>query len=169
MNNSIEDFGAYSVKNVKSFMGREGYGYNATLYRGKNKIAFLIDSANGGEVSIEFINKDNEKELLEKHLKTLLQVDSEIGKLNVDAGWFVTACVEKWENERDLRKMKRQCQTKTLFRTSNSTDGRYNIIPSVYDEKMKKHLYKTYGDDIEIFNEVIKQNKIPSVFNSLTI
>ena len=36
------DFGDYSVKNIKSFIGMEGYGFNANLYRGKKKIAFLF-------------------------------------------------------------------------------------------------------------------------------
>jgi hypothetical protein len=38
----------YSVKNVKQFRGMEGYGFNATLYKGSIKIADFIDSGDGG-------------------------------------------------------------------------------------------------------------------------
>lgn len=38
----------YTVEKVKTFIGNEGYGFNAELhYRGR-KVAFVIDSADGG-------------------------------------------------------------------------------------------------------------------------
>jgi quinol monooxygenase YgiN len=44
----------YTVKNVKSFRGNEGYGFNATLYRGDKRVALVMDDANGGCYSYEW-------------------------------------------------------------------------------------------------------------------
>lgn len=53
----------YSVKGVKTFRGHEGIGYNASLYKGKKKIAFVIDDASGGDSHIEEEDIEAVKEL----------------------------------------------------------------------------------------------------------
>lgn len=45
---------AYAVKGVKTFRGREGEGYNATLYRDGKKVAFVTDDASGGQLDIDW-------------------------------------------------------------------------------------------------------------------
>ena len=47
---------AYSVRNVKQFRGREGHGFNATLYRDNVKVALVMDAANGGEYRFEWVD-----------------------------------------------------------------------------------------------------------------
>ena len=154
--------GTYEVKNVKSFMGMEGYGFNANLYRGKKKIAFVIDSGNGGCLDIDWVDRDEEA-ILEAHINTLPKVTTEVGDLNVDADWFITDCVSEWERQRDIRKMKRQCETKILFHSSEHKRGVYGIINATYSTKLGDAIRKKYGNDIEIFNEVFADGKIPSV------
>jgi hypothetical protein len=44
----------YTVKGIKSFLGREGYGFNATLYRDGKAVAFVRDDASGGPVDFEW-------------------------------------------------------------------------------------------------------------------
>ena len=36
------------IKHMKTCIGREGYGFNASLYVDGKKIAFIMDDANGG-------------------------------------------------------------------------------------------------------------------------
>ena len=43
----------YSVKKVLFFRGHDGYGFNASLYMRKKKIAFIIDLAQGSDFQIE--------------------------------------------------------------------------------------------------------------------
>ncbi|GEM_PF-2820841 len=53
----------FTLKGVKTFLGREGYGVNATLYYEGKKVAFLLDSGNGGELSVDWESKyDRKKE-----------------------------------------------------------------------------------------------------------
>ena len=50
----------FSIKSLKTFVGREGYGINANLYYNNKKVAFLLDSGNGGCLDIDWdcVNKD---------------------------------------------------------------------------------------------------------------
>jgi len=193
---NTSNFGEYLVKNVKSFQGREGYGYNANLYRGKKKVAFCKDMANGGDVDIDWIvgkipknesdypseekykqawaeyhqaNKE-ERDLLEAHLATLDHVPSNyegLSDLEIDAGWFVTDCVSKYEADRDLRKMKKECLTKTLFRKNDTPNkGAYRILKSPCNERARAIILRDFGEDVEIFNDVIANNEIPSVLRA---
>ena len=44
----------FSIKAIKTFVGREGYGINANLYYNNKKVAFLLDSGNGGCLDIDW-------------------------------------------------------------------------------------------------------------------
>lgn len=46
----------YSISGVKTFVGREGHGYNAHLLCNGVKVAFLIDDANGGPLNIQWLD-----------------------------------------------------------------------------------------------------------------
>jgi hypothetical protein len=52
----------FSVKSVKTFMGREGYGVNANIYYQNRKIGHIIDSGNGGCLDISYYKKVNGKD-----------------------------------------------------------------------------------------------------------
>ena len=191
-----KDFGDYCVKAVKSFEGSDGYGFNANLYRGKKKIAFVRDMGCGGEVDIDWLIEklpkpereyDSEKEykkawakykaerqeeidLLKAHVATLPSVKSNFfpdQPLKIDMGWFITDCVSKWELDKEVKKIAKQCKTKTLFRTPTHNSGQYASLNHVCDDRVRDHLRMRYGNDVEIFNDIIEQGKVPSVFVSL--
>lgn len=186
MGNDVQDFGDYAVKSVKSFVGNEGYGFNANLYRNGKKIGFCYDDAGGGGMHpIDWLGtpnshddkdgwekwrkfRDEEQRLLDLHIAGLPKVESEHcdGGLTVDESWFVTELVSKWERERDMKKLLKQCKTKTLFRHSKCKFGGYVIMSAICDEKTRAKLKKDYGEDVEIFNDVLDAGKIPSVFQS---
>lgn len=52
----------YTVKGIKTFVGMEGQGYNASLYRDGKPVAFVIDDASGGPLQVEW--KDHAAERL---------------------------------------------------------------------------------------------------------
>lgn len=179
----IKDFGEYSVKNVKNFMGMDTYGFNCTLYRGKKKVAFCIDDGNGGEVMIDWgtpprstedkagweawrAEKKEEQKLLADHLKTLPKVMSELFPkgLTIDEGWFVSELVNRFEKEKEVRKIQRQCSQKTLFRTKSNKDGAYYIQNAPYSIHLAQAIRLKYGQDVEIFNEVFQKGEVPSIF-----
>lgn len=60
----------YSVKNVKTFMGNKGYGFNASLYEDGKRVALVIDDAWGGCLQFQWSDKDVEKRIAaEKRLQ----------------------------------------------------------------------------------------------------
>lgn len=62
----------YTVKGVKSFIGRQGHGFNASLYKDGKKIAFVIDNANGGMLDFQWEKGcQAEEKLLEDYCATL--------------------------------------------------------------------------------------------------
>ena len=164
----VKDFGPYSAKEVKSFMGMDGAGYNCTLYRNRKKIAFCIDEGRGGEVHINWVtsDRDEEKRLLVSHVKSLPKVKSEYcaKDLEIDEGWFVEELVEKFEQEKDIRKVRRQCNEKILYRTPDQKKEVYYVFSAPYSKTIADALRKKYGQGIEIFNEVFEQGNVPSVF-----
>jgi hypothetical protein len=164
----IKDFGDYSVKNVKNFMGREGYGFNCTLYRNGKKVGTCIDDASGGGMyPVDWdrkVDRKEEQRLLNEHIKSLPKVQySSERELTVDEGLFVSELVNKFEKDKEVRKVKRQCESKTLFRTKDQREGQYYIINFPFDQRVKDHIIKNNGTDVEIFNEVFAKGEIPSV------
>ena len=119
----ITSFGKYAVKGVKWFEGMECSGYNATLYRGKTKVAFVIDEGCGGEPMVRFEDKA-ERELYEQHLATLPPHQfeatefSEAFAVAVDDGLFIGALIDLYENAKAEKRL-------------------VNLVK----RKMKKHLY----------------------------
>ena len=171
----VTDFGDYSVKAVKSFEGHDGYGFNCNLYRGKKKIATCHDGAYGGEVEIHWEGKEingeyvscykEEEPLLQAHCNSLPEVkygEGLTGSFKVDQSFFVTELVTKWERDKDVRKMQKQCQTKTLFRQPNAKLGSYQIFNAPLSDRLREHIKAKYGE-CEIFNDVLEKGEVPSV------
>lgn len=46
----------YTLTKIKSFLGNEGHGLNATICCDDKPIAFVLDDANGGAIQIDFRN-----------------------------------------------------------------------------------------------------------------
>lgn len=49
----------YTVRNTKSFRGREGLGFNASLVRDGKTVAFVYDDASGGDSSFEWVDRED--------------------------------------------------------------------------------------------------------------
>lgn len=162
------NFGEYSVKNVVSFVGMDGYGFNANLYRGKKKVAFCVDDGNGGEVNIHWEDGYNgeESKLLTEFVKTIPPVPCDIEgveSIAVDVSFFVSCLIDVYENQKLIKKLKKQCETKTLFRIPNQRSGEYFVKTLQYSPNIAQIIRSRYPD-AEIFNEVFANNKTPSIF-----
>lgn len=119
----------YSVSKVKTFRGREGYGFNAELQRGGKPIAFVIDEANGGmyhfewndcgepRIEVESQRLDGsplilkctpEEATLREHIKgkSVRMMDKDF---TLDIDMFVGILVDEWETQkRNKRAMARK-------------------------------------------------------------
>lgn len=112
----------YEVKNVKSFIGREGHGFACSVYKDGKKIGEALEPADGGPMDFRWTERISEIEL-EAHVLTLpkFKVFDEEFDQNIDI--FITDLVSKYEFYRDLRK---RCKTQWVYKTKEGAIVGYN-------------------------------------------
>lgn len=112
----------YTVTGVKSFRGREGYGFNATLHRDGRKVAHVIDDGNGGCYRYEWLGKDlatqrADATALSDYAATLPPIEPGTGPvpaLCVDM--LVGELVDEAETMANIRKLlRRELKQRVLF------------------------------------------------------
>jgi hypothetical protein len=142
----------YTVKNVKSFQGREGFGFACSLFLNEKKIGTVTDYGDGG--CLNFLIGKNEKVQLDEYCKTLPPLDFDGRKINNDADIFVGSLVDAFKNN---KKLKNLIKRKTVFKISEDEKGTYRVIGTVFDIKVKTYLENKYKDKgLEIINEKLR-------------
>lgn len=147
----------YSVRNVKTFRGMEGEGFNATLYREGRRIAFVIDDASGGDIQIQWTNRctrDVEEKPLLDFLKTLPKEKWEDQEYDVTPDVFIATLVDQSQIEKRLKQL---FEKKTLFRLreDSTEDDNWRVIERPFSPAIKSALFKKYGNRLgQILNEV---------------
>ena len=146
----------YTVRDIKTFRGMEGEGFNATICRDGREIAFVIDDATGGDVHIQWADARSqgaeEKRLLE-FLKTLPKERWEDTEYDVTPDIFLATLVEQAQTEKRLRRLFR---TETLFRLRDDpTDNdKWRTLKAPFSPGVKAQLVKAYGDRlVHVLNE----------------
>lgn len=147
---------SWHFKNVTTFVGMEGYGYNATLYRGDKRVATVIDDASGGPVMIQwndhktmvdYPTKDykgepwvrrvtQEEKLLLDHCASLPQREIGDGILvPMDDEYFMYELMEGYQLMKDVKRV-----TKGKVAFIKVTDGKIYTIKGVCNDAMRKHI-----------------------------
>ena len=155
---------SYSVKGVKSFTGREGYGFECSLYDGPTRVARVLNEANGA--SNDYFWTDTDKELTEVEIphpngKTIrkkctpneakfLRYIQTFSDEPEAEDMFVAQLVDDYENR---QRLKRHCRDKTLFRKAGDENGAYRVIRSKYSPQLARQIRQEYNDVEEIVNE----------------
>lgn len=135
------------IKGLKTFVGREGYGFNANLYVNGKKTAFIADDANGGPFFYEVFDKKVFGELSD-YVKTLPSLKTEYGDLEMDMDLFLDDYIAKYEAD---KKLKNICKTKTAFSYDNGKT--MYTISNKFSSTVKVYLMTKYGKDVIIYNE----------------
>ncbi len=146
----------YTVRDIKTFRGMEGEGFNATLCRDGRKVASVIDDATGGDVHFQWADARSrgaeEKRLLE-FVKTLPRERWEDTEYDVTSDVFLAALVDEAQTEKRLRRLFRN---ETLFRLKGdrTDDDKWRILKVPFSLSVKAQLVKTYGDSLtHVLNE----------------
>ncbi len=165
----------YHVKNVKTFKGMDGGGFNCSLYKDGKKIAECIDSGCGGEVMFHWMDFKAPK--IKRDIPNIY-VEGKISHVSFtpEENEFHQVCaretfeilgkifpktpdvkVEELINEfENTKRLKRMCKTKTLFRVKSKSyqDGEWMVLKIPFTPKVKEHIITKYGNCI-ILNETI--------------
>jgi hypothetical protein len=160
----------YSVKNVKSFEGREGIGYNATLYRGTKRVAKVIDDASGGPVQFNWLdykvarvdvtmkgrhgNNDFTRRCTPEEKRLVEHAQKVRDEQNHESWWDEDCLVASLVDEFTERKYwKSKCRN-TIFTLHSDGEDSYRTLKVPYTETAEKWLKNKYGDDLkEIINK----------------
>jgi len=150
------DFGPYHVKNVRSWVGRSGYGFSATLYNEKEKIALLTNEGRGGATFIEEISPI-EKDNLTSFVDNIPLIDaSELGlpssgETKVGLEMFLGALIDQWETN---KRIKRKVKTHTLFRLREDPPTTYRTMRIPFSEHVRQMILTKHGESVtEIIND----------------
>ena len=155
----------YTVRNIKTFRGMEGEGFNAILCRDGREIAFVIDDATGGDVHIQWADarpQGAEEKRLFEFLKTLPKERWEDTEYDVTPDIFLAALVDQAQTENRLRRLFRK---ETLFRlkSDRTDDDKWRVFKAPFSPSVKEQLVKRYGDNlVHILNEEYPHLNPPS-------
>ena len=159
----------YEVKAVKSFRGREGYGFNANLYHNGKKVCFVMDSGNGGCYRYEWTNRDVERvsikhpdsgydykvtpeeKILKDHVEALPEFECYGGMMKHDSDTFISNLIDSYEYK---KKLKSRCRTKTLFTLPDCGENECYTIKAKFCEKIKTFIMSKHPEAV-ILNETI--------------
>ena len=151
----------YSVKNVKTFMGMDTHGFNASLYCENKKVADLIDDGSGGDMMIYWKDLDQPrvmvttKNILGEEVKQRMTKQENAFfkqfKDHLEAITFLYRMIDNYENEKYL---KRLCKNKTILELHSHNGEEFIAFSRKYSPEYAEWLRKKYGDDFkEIINE----------------
>lgn len=155
----------FTLNGIKTFVGRDGYGLNANILKDGKKVGVVLDDARGGEVDIDFKDRNIEAEFMaftaawynangerEKSIAEFAEMGSSVTPENYTPSakdmaetWinnFVdSAAQEKW--------MKAQAKKKTLFRLKGDKPGEWRNVGEV-SEKAVAFIRNKYGATVEV-------------------
>jgi uncharacterized protein YodC (DUF2158 family) len=157
----------YAARKIKTFLGREGHGFNAELLKDGQPVAFVMNAADGGPYDIEWYDRSNpkvevtnpenghkyrvspEEAALLDHTKDMvfdmLGHDRKPLHMGID-GYIEELVLAQTERKR----LERACKTKTAFRLKAQRKGDYYTLNTPYTPQVHAHLVSKYGDQLEI-------------------
>lgn len=139
------------IKNLKTFRGMEGSGFNATLYIDGRKSGMVIDDGNGGCFSYQLPREDHQKII--DHAKTLPRVPfgkGMSGDFQPDDDFVINELVVKFEKDKRIKSL---IKTNLVY---TSTDGElYSIkLKGPYTKEDGIRIREKFKDVAVIHNEV---------------
>lgn len=131
----------YSVKNVKKFRGREGVGINCSLYRDNIRVAFYIDTANGGQGYFENWESAEERDKFMEFVKSRPEVEFHGVTLTPSPDMAMDNLLEAFD-------ILKQAKKKTFFRMASRkyAEGHWNVMNVPYSQEQRDELVARYGD-----------------------
>jgi hypothetical protein len=142
----------YTIKNLKTWSGMDGYGYSATIYCDGKEVGTILQEGSGAPDFYRWNSKEEEK-IANEFAKSL--PEDEYGTFEKLDTYFAKLC-DDFEN---TKRMKSLLKKKTLFRLKDETyeNGEWRTVEMPFSEKVHAYLDKKYGDRLGEISGVIKE------------
>ena len=96
----------YTVKNVKSFTGREGYGYSCSLYKDGKRIGTVTDTADGRPADLYLNSMELEHELRE-YVNSLPSFKFQDMDIPQSIETFLDSLIDEYQQAKQIAKLTR--------------------------------------------------------------
>ena len=138
----------YTVKNVKNFMGREGYGYSCTLYKNGKSIGTVTDTADGGEVDLYLNSRELEDELRD-YVNTLPSFQFEDMDIPQSVETFLDSLIDEYQQAKQLAKLTRN---NWVYRFKGK-EGKFisfskNLDKALIEQKFSDQIIECLNDEL---------------------
>ena len=164
------------LKNVRPLRGREGLGFNATLYINGLKCLFIIDSGNGGGYNYQIAEGVMDKGIVElyvRQLKAYIRTlppetktyGNRIHTNEIDMDMYIARLVVQAEEEKKLNKMSKLFTNAIIF--GHPDEPNYHtcdfkrplsILPKGYLQSQVDRIVQTCcRNGVKIFNNNLKE------------
>jgi len=161
----------FELRGLKTFIGREGHGFNANLFFRGKKVAFTYDDASGGPVDIDFTDPNGpiEKEInawVKEQPKIKHPACPEVGfkkawTSEFDLEAFVNMLVDKGlegkRRERNEKRILRANKTRIVYSLKKYKPGEYMRTGPYKNEATRLHwlkqLKKEHGKKITFLDD----------------
>jgi len=134
----------WAVKAVKTFIGNEGYGFNANLYLKGKRVAFVYDDASGGPVRFQWADQE-----AESAMTAFCATQPPKRGYPYDPDFMACELVDEYEDNRTLR---RHCKTKVMFRLPDDPEGEFRSFKSAFTKWIVARIRLEYGAKATIVN-----------------
>jgi len=140
----------FKITGLKTFIGNEGHGFNATLHINGKKAAFVIDDASGGDYDFHWFDPELRK-LFADYVQSLPPYPSCLEGEPPIPHNFDTALGDIVSKHEIKTRLARLCRTKTLFRIKGETyrDGEWRTLKAPLNELTVSYLVKKYGTQLD--------------------
>ena len=136
------------IKNLKTWQGVEGIGFQASLYADGKRVAVATDDAWGAEYRYDVLNQDKFAEVQE-YVKTLPAKEWHGITIEPSLDGIMDDLINEYEKNKEFKKL---CKKKIVLITSDCGENEYrtvNVPPTPAYIKAVKEKYP----DAEIVNE----------------
>jgi hypothetical protein len=116
-----------TIKNLKSFRGMEGYGFNADIYVNGVKSMFAMDGGNGGQIDYEIVKGQEANVRLVKDYVKSISKKGEDSDMELDI--YIAGKVDEHENAKvkakNDRKMLKLMSEAIVFGVPDANNYRF--------------------------------------------
>lgn len=158
------DHPRYAVKNLKTFNGHDGFGFEVSLYRDGKRLGTVTDDGWGGGYNYGMPRED--VEALRAYAKTLpphvFGDGQSIGYDEDMVVWDLAEPLFKAQDEKKaLASLVRKSKANTVFVLDDEDpDEGYRYVKAPWSEKIETYLRQTYADKgqrVRVFDATTKQ------------
>ena len=161
----------YTLTKIKTFLGMEGHGLNATVCKNGKAVAFALDDASGGELRVDFKrdeqghaderefgdfciawqdSKGGLSEARESYIKSISashpSVKPDLMRRNYAVEDWINETVDEMKNKQRFDRLSKK---KTLFRLKGSSAEEWRTLAAPYSPAIQAQLDRKYPNQIE--------------------